>query len=252
MDLGLQGKVAAITGGGHGIGRAISRLLAANGARVFVADVSADNLRETAEGTSIRTAQVDLLDRKAPASWLAQVEKEAGAPVSVLVNNIGGTTHHKPKPLEDVTEEEWDAITRLNLEPMFFTCRAVVPQMKRAGFGRIINISSGAGLKPSIHPVQPYGIAKHGVVGFTRILAAELGQYGITANSVAPGLVLTSANRERQWENYGEAGQKALLNRIALRKLASPDDIARAVLFFASDLAGMVTGEVIQVGGTIS
>lgn len=251
MDFGIRGKVAAVTGGGHGIGRAISRMLAAEGARVFVADVSAENLAATAEGTTIHTAQVDLIDRRAAAEWVALVEREAGGAIQILVNNVGGTTHFTPKPLEEVPDEEWDRITKMNLEPMFFTCRTAVPAMKRAGFGRIINISSGAGLKASIHPVQAYGIAKHGVVGFTRILAAELGRHGITANSVAPGLVLTSANRDRQWQSYGEAGQQALLNRIALRKLATADDVARAVLFFASDLAGMVTGEVIQVGGTI-
>lgn len=251
MDLGISGKIAAVTGGGHGIGRAIARMLAAEGARVFVADVSAENLAATAEGTDIRTARVDLLDRKAAAAWVAQVEQEAGGAIQILVNNVGGTTHHTPKPLEEVPDEEWDRVTKMNLEPMFFTCRAAVPAMKRAKFGRIVNISSGAGLKASIHPVQAYGIAKHGVVGFTRILSAELGRHGITANSVAPGLVLTSANREKQWVNYGEVGQDALLSRIALRRLATADDIARAVVFFASDLAGMVTGEVIQVGGTI-
>ena len=251
MDLGIRGRVAAVTGGAHGIGRAIARALAAEGARVFIADVSRDNLRAAVEGTDILSAEVDLLDRRACADWVAQVERDAGGAIGILVNNVGGTTHFTPKPLEDVPDEEWDRITRLNLEPMFFTCRAAVPGMKRAGFGRIVNISSGAGLKASIHPVQAYGIAKHGVVGFTRILAAELGRFGITANSVAPGLVLTSANRERQWKNYGEAGQAALLNRIALRRLATAEDVARAVLFFASDLACMVTGEVIQVGGTI-
>lgn len=250
MDLDFGGEVVAVTAAGGGLGRAIAQAFARRGARVHGCDVSAEGLAATASVVGIETAVVDLADRAAAAAWVAAVERSAGGPVGVLVNNVGGSQGRTPGPLEEVSDEDWDSIFALNVDAMFAVCRAAVPAMKRAGRGRIVNISSGAGLRPSIHPVQAYGAAKHAVVGMTRILAAELGPHGITVNSVAPGLVLTNAAREAQWERYGEAGRDAILGRVPLRRLATAEDIAKAVLFFASDLAACVSGEIIQVGAT--
>jgi len=121
--------------------------------------------------------------------------------------------------------------------------------MKRAGAGRIVNISSGAGLQASLTGIQAYCSAKHAVVGLTRQLSHELGPFGITVNSVAPGFIRTNPSTEKQWESYGPDGQKALVERIALKHLGSAQDIANAVVFFASDLASFVSGQIIQVDG---
>jgi 3-oxoacyl-[acyl-carrier protein] reductase len=121
--------------------------------------------------------------------------------------------------------------------------------MKRAGQGRVINISSGAGLQASLTGIQAYCSAKHAVIGLTRQLAHEFGPFGITVNSVAPGFIRTNPATEKQWESYGADGQKALVDRIALKHLGTAEDIANGVIFFASDLASFVTGQVISVDG---
>jgi 3-oxoacyl-[acyl-carrier protein] reductase len=121
--------------------------------------------------------------------------------------------------------------------------------MKRAGRGRIVTISSGAGLQPSLTGIQAYASAKHAVVGLTRQLAHELGPHGITVNSVAPGLIPSNPSTAAQWEGYGEARQRAIVEGIALRRLGTPDDIANAVIFFASPLAAFVNGEILSVNG---
>jgi 3-oxoacyl-[acyl-carrier protein] reductase len=121
--------------------------------------------------------------------------------------------------------------------------------MKRRGSGRIVNISSGAGLQASLTGVQAYCASKHAVVGLTRQLAHEFGPFGITVNSVAPGFIRTNEATERQWQSYGPEGQRALVDRIAMKRLGSADDIASAVVFFASDLAGFVNGQILQVDG---
>ena len=121
--------------------------------------------------------------------------------------------------------------------------------MKTARFGRIINISSGAGLGVSLTGIQAYASAKAAQIGLTRQLAHELGPWGITVNNIAPGFVRSNPTTERQWESYGEEGQKKLVGNLALRRLGKPEDIANGVLFFASDYAGWITGQVLSVNG---
>jgi 3-oxoacyl-[acyl-carrier protein] reductase len=123
--------------------------------------------------------------------------------------------------------------------------------MKKAKAGRIVNISSGAGIKVSLTGIQAYASAKAAQIGLSRQLAHELGPFGITVNNIAPGFVLSNPTTQKQWESYGEQGQKDLVDRIALKRLGSPDDIAHAVLFFASDYAGWITGQIISVSGGI-
>jgi 3-oxoacyl-[acyl-carrier protein] reductase len=249
MNIRFDGKVVAVTGAGHGIGRAIAQSFARLGGRVFATDIDAASLAETAASGGIETAVVNLADRKAAAAWVADVERAAGRAIDVLVNNCGGVAGQVARPFEDVTDEEWDRIFAVNVGAAMAVSRAAARAMKAAGGGRIVNISSGAGLQASLTGIQAYCSTKHAVVGLTRQLAHDLGPFGITVNSVAPGLIRSNPDTEKQWASYGEDGQKALVGRIALRHLGTAQNIADAVLFFASDLAGFVNGQILSVDG---
>ena len=248
MQIRFDGKIVVVSGAGHGFGRCIAETFAALGARVFGCDLSAAELAETAK-RGVHTAVLDLTDRAAAAAWITEVGQTVGGSVDVLVNNAGGVAGQEMRPIEVVPDADWDRIFAVNIGAAFVLSRAVAPGMKRAGSGRIVNISSGAGLAASLTGIQAYCAAKHAVVGLTRQLAHELGPFGITVNSVAPGFVRSNAASERQWTGYGEAGQRALVERIAMRRLGTAQDIANSVVFFASDLAGFVNGQVLAVDG---
>jgi 3-oxoacyl-[acyl-carrier protein] reductase len=222
------GRVAVVTGTAHGIGAAIAAALEESGARVHGCD------RDT----------VDVTDADAVEAFVRSV----GA-VHILVNNAGGVVGQVGRPLDEVTEADWRAVVDANLTSTFLCTRAVAPGMKERGFGRIVNISSGAGRSVSLTGIQAYASAKAGQIGLTRQTAHELGPFGITVNAIAPGFVLSNPTSIRQWESYGEDGQRALLERIATRRLGTPEDIARGVLFFAADEAGWITGQVLSIDG---
>jgi len=249
MQIRFDNKIVAVSGAGHGFGREIARSFAALGARVFATDLSAEALAETAQPGGIAVEANDLRDRAAATAWIRRVEATAGKAIDILVNNAGGVSGQQPVPLEDVPDADWNVIFDINVNAAFVLSRAAVPAMKRAGGGRIVNISSGAGLMPSLTGIQAYCSAKHAVVGLTRQLAHELGAFNITVNSVAPGFIRTNAATEKQWDSYGPDGRKALVERIAMKHLGTARDIANAVIFFASDLAGFVNGQILQVDG---
>jgi 3-oxoacyl-[acyl-carrier protein] reductase len=243
MNLRFDGKVVAVSGAGHGLGACIAERFAGLGARVFGCNPVAAGV------PGVDMAVVDLADRAAGAAWIGAVEGAAGGPVDVLVNNAGGVAGQVFRPIEEVADADWDRVVAVNLGAAFALCRAAAPGMKRAGRGRIVNISSGAGLQASLTGIQAYASAKHAVVGLTRQLAHELGPHGITVNSVAPGLIPSNPASVAQWEGYGPAKQRAMLDAIALRRLGTPEDIASAVVFFASPLADFVNGQILQVDG---
>jgi 3-oxoacyl-[acyl-carrier protein] reductase len=179
---------------------------------------------------------------------VAHAEGETGR-IDVLVNTAGGVAGQVMRPVEEVSDADWRVIFEINLDGAFHFTRAVAPAMKRAGRGAIVNISSGAGRSYSLTGIQAYASAKAGLIGFTRQTARELGAHGIRVNCVAPGFVRSNPASERQWQAMGEAGQQRLLDSIALRRIGTPEDIARAVLFFCGDDAGYVTGQTISVDG---
>ena len=248
MQIRFDGKTVVVSGAGHGFGRCIAETFAGLGARVFGCDLSGDELAETAK-PGIDTEVIDLTDRAAAAAWIGRIERATGGPIDVLVNNAGGVAGQEPRPLEEVPDTDWDRIFAVNVGAAFVLSRAGAPAMKQAGRGRIINISSGAGLQASLTGIQAYCSAKHAVVGLTRQLAHELGPYGITVNSVAPGFQRSNAASEQQWAGYGPERQQALVKGIALNRLGAPHDIANAVVFFASDLAGFINGQILAVDG---
>jgi 3-oxoacyl-[acyl-carrier protein] reductase len=246
MRLELTGRAVLVTGGARGIGAAIVAECLDAGATVLAVDIDAEGLAALAgahPGAVLETATADLADPAAAAA-LCQ-----GREIEVLIHAAGGVRGQSPKPIEDVTDAEWGAIYDANVRGALNLVRALAPGMKARGRGRIITISSGAGLKPSLTGIQAYCSAKHALVGLTRQLALELGPYGITVNSVAPGFLRTSPDYERQWQGYGEEGQARMLQGIASRRLGEPEDIAAACLFLASDRAGFITGQVLPVSG---
>jgi 3-oxoacyl-[acyl-carrier protein] reductase len=249
MTLDFEGQVVAVTGAAMGFGQAIARSFAARGGSVFATDIDAAGLARTAEGTDIRTTAADLTNRAAVAAWIAEVERGAGQAIDILVNNAGGMMGQHHRPIEEVRDADWDAIMALNVDAAFATVRAAAPGMKRAGRGRIINISSGAAFRPSRTRIQAYCTAKHAVLGLTRQLAMELGPWGITVNSVAPGLVLTDADKQAGWDAQTPERQAATLAGIALGRLGEAQDIADATMFFASDLAKFISGQLLPVNG---
>ncbi len=250
MNIRFDGVTVAVTGAGHGFGRAIARGFAQMGGRVFACDLSAEELAETAAGTpGMTTAAFDLTAPGAAAGWIKEIEDATGGPIGVLVCNAGGVRGQVNRPVEDVPEEDWHAIFDINTHAAFRLAKAVAPGMKAARSGRIVTISSGAGLKASKTGIQAYCAAKHALVGLTRQLAREFGPYGVTVNSVAPGFVLSNPATIKQYESYGPEGQKALVQGIALQRLGTAEEIANGVFFLASSYASYVTGQVLQVDG---
>ena len=228
MTVSLAGKTAVVTGTAHGIGAAIAKALRDDGATVHGVD------RDTADLTS--------------GGAVREFFSRTGA-VDILVNNAGGVVGQAGHPLEEVTDQDWHAVVDANLTSTFLCTRAVVPGMKERGWGRIVNISSGAGRTVSLTGIQAYASAKAGQIGFTRQMAHELGRFGITVNCIAPGFILSNPTTERQWASYGEEGQRALVDQIATRRLGKPEDIANGVRFFVSERSSWVTGQTISIDG---
>ncbi len=243
MQIRFDGQTVVVAGAARGIGRAIARAFAAEGGNVIACDRLSNEIEP---GERIKAMAVDVTDPKS----IDAVVAAAGGKVDVLAYVAGGILGQVPKPLEQVTPEEFAGIVDVNLKGCFLFARAVAPGMKKAGSGRIVTISSRAGLATSLTGIQAYASAKHGQVGLVKQLAQELGPFGITVNSVAPGFMATSPDYQRQWNSYSEEFRRTFPERIAMRRMGKPEDIADAVLFLASDRASWITGQTLPVTGS--
>ena len=248
MKLDFTNRRAVVTGAAQGIGRAIVQSLAAEGAQVLALDLDAEGLRIAAQAGARATRTLDLADRPAVAAAIGEMANDLGG-IDILVNCAGGVRGQVAKSIEAVSEDDWLVLFEANVHGAFWCSQGVAPHMKRQGFGRIVNISSGAGLRPSLTGIQAYTAAKHALVGLTKQLSFELGPFGVTVNSVAPGFVLSNPATQRQWESYGPEGQARLVESIHTRRLGRPQDIADAVMFLCSDAAAWISGQIISVDG---
>lgn len=242
----FSGKVVLVTGAAQGIGSAIVRTFA--GAQIWAADIDEAAVEILAQDTGAKAATLDVSDEAAIEALVRRIVERDGR-IDVLVHCAGGVRGQVGRPIETVPEADWHAIMAVNATGAFLLAKHVAPVMKRQGFGRIVTISSGAGLRPSLTGIQAYTAAKHALVGLTKQLAHELGPHGITVNSVAPGFVLSNPATGRQWESYGPEGQKRLVEGIFTRRLGTPEDIAWAVRFFADERSGWITGQILSVDG---
>jgi 3-oxoacyl-[acyl-carrier protein] reductase len=255
MDIHFDNKAVIVTGAARGIGGGIVEGFVERGARVWACDVLESELlalkarARPGRGGALETRQVDVTRSAEVDGLVREVERACGA-VDVLVHVAGGVRGQVKRPLEEVSDDDWRAIYAVNVEGAFFASRAVAPGMKKKASGRIIVIASRAGLGVSLTGIQSYGTAKAAQLGLVRQLAHELGPSGITVNAVAPGFLRTSPDYERQWQSYGPEGQKAMIERVAMRRLGEPQDIAHAVMFLASPYASWITGQVLPVTGS--
>lgn len=242
MLITFPGKRVLVTGAARGIGQGIVRAFSEEGAEVIAADIDVAGLSDLTGLPGVATQEMDVTDPGSVA--------QAG-PVDVAVHAAGGIVGRQPAALEDVTDDDWRAIQAVNVDGAFNVARAVTPGMKANGSGRIIVISSGAGLRVSRTGIHSYGTAKTAQIGLVRQLSAELGQYGITVNAVAPGYMpQTSPDYMPQWESHGADGQQAIIDGIAMRRLGQPRDIANAVMFLSSEFADWITGQTLPVMGS--
>ena len=245
-----QHRVAVVTGAARGIGAATAVRLAADGYAVGVIDLTEESGKETVErivsaGGRALAVGADVSDRAQVEAAVARISGELG-PVAVLVNNAGVI---RDNMLFKMSDDDWDTVMNVHLRGAFLMSRAVQSQMVEQNFGRIVNLSSSSAL--GNRGQANYSAAKAGLQGFTKTLALELGKFGITANAVAPGFIvtdMTAATAERMGVDF-ETFQKAATERIAVRRVGRPEDVAALVSFLASEESGFVSGQVIYIAG---
>ncbi|HEY8384792.1 MAG TPA: 3-oxoacyl-ACP reductase family protein [Porticoccaceae bacterium] len=243
-----KNKVAIVTGGAAGLGAAICRFLARDGADIAIWDRNLDDVQSVVSdiegmGRKVVVCQVDVSKRADIAAAVATVRAELG-PVGILVNNAGISPE---KDFVDITEEDWDTVMDVNLKGMFFCTQAVIDDMLAAKWGRIVNISSSSARTGAARMVH-YAATKGGVIAFTKALAREMAAHGITVNNVPPGSVYTAGLKsvEARFPNGLDAWIKA---NIPVQRVGQPEDIANAVAFLASEASGYITGHTLDVNG---
>src|SRR5436190_5076601 len=245
----LEGRTALVTGGASGIGAATARRLAAEGARVAVADVNVDGARVIAAEIDGLAVGIDVLDAGSVRAGVAAAIEQLG-PIAILVNNAGTDRFAF---FVNTDEELWDFVLGVNLRGVLACTHAVLPQMHARGGGSIVSVASEAGRVGS-QGSATYSAAKAGVISFTKAIARESARYGVCCNAVAPGPIETPLLNSAP-EQLGELGarlKQAMVDATALRRIGQPDEVAAAIAFLVSDDAAYVTGQTINVSGGLS
>jgi NAD(P)-dependent dehydrogenase (short-subunit alcohol dehydrogenase family) len=240
----LDGKVAVVTGAAQGIGRAIADGLAAEGARIVVADLQGAEEAAAAYPEGIGLT-VDVADEHAVGRMVAETVERCGG-VDVLVNNAGLYASLAMRPFEAIPLEEWRRVMDVNVASMFLTCRAAVPAMRERGGGAIVNISSGTPFR-GVPFLLHYVTSKGAIVAFTRALAKELGKDGVRVNCVAPGF--TMSDGVKQHPDVIEKLRDVSVAARTIQRDQEPDDVAGAVVYLAGPSSSFVTGQTIVIDG---
>jgi len=244
----LQGKVAIITGGARGLGKAYAMRMAEEGAKLVVADVLDTRPVQKdieAKGGEVLALQTDVTDEKGTEEMARKAVDRFGG-IDILVNNAAMFASIEKKPFYDISASEWDQVISVNLKGTFLCSKAVYPQMKKQGKGKIINVSSGtfySGIPFFLH----YVTTKGGVIAFTRALAREVGDHGICVNAIAPGLTVSDGTEESP--SYTEDSYKTTANTRCIKKIEMPEDLTGTIVFLASEDSDMITGQTIVVDG---
>lgn len=255
MKTGIEGRTAVVTGGGRGIGAAVARALAEEGCVVAVAARTEEEVRAVAEslrtdGHRARAFPCDVTDPKSVEALAAAVREELGG-TDILVNNAGAASS---APLAKLELEEWRRLLEVNATGTFLCTRAFLPAMAEAGWGRVVNVASVAGRTGGAY-ISAYAASKHAVVGFTRSVAAEVADRGVTVNAVCPAYVRSEMTRRtmaRIMEKTGLTEEKALtaiLEPMPQNRLLEPEEVAAAVVFLCSENARGVSGETLVMDG---
>tara|TARA_B100001750_G_C15519740_1_gene610504 strand:- start:3736 stop:4500 length:765 start_codon:yes stop_codon:yes gene_type:complete len=246
-DYGIEGKVAIVTGAGRGMGREVARKLVDLGANVAINDVSLEDAKSSIEDISnsgnneMFAIDGDITNKNDVDNLILKTSEKFGG-IDILVNNAGVL---RPTKVIDIEEEEWDWVVNVNLKGTYLCSRAVLPSMISRGWGRIVNFSSTAGKNISTVGGAHYTAAKAGILGFTRHLAKEAAQFGITVNSVCPGLIAT----EMVLSTINEAQIKSYESSFPISRMGQPYEVADLVAFLASNKASYITGASLDING---
>ncbi|MEX1662001.1 SDR family oxidoreductase [Thioclava sp. 15-R06ZXC-3] len=240
----LEGKTAIVTGAASGFGAGIARRFAAEGARVMVADLNGATAQSVADEIGGIACEVDV-SRDASVQAMAQAAQKAWGRIDILVNNAGTT--HLPKPMDEVSEEEFDRVLAVNAKSVYLSARHIVPLMKAAGTGAILNVASTAGVSPRPN-LSWYNASKGWMITATRAMAVELAPMGIRVNAINPVAGETPLLKSFMGEDTPEIRAKFLAT-IPLGRFSTPEDMANAALFLCSDEASMITGVALEVDG---